>query len=139
MGKRFWISVVVMLALSLGLSFIIHDALLGPDYAQQPSLYRPQPEMQAHFPVMLLAHALYAFGFTWIYLKGREAAKPFLGQGVRYGLAIAVLATIPTYLIYYVVLPLPAALVVKQIVFETIAVVIMGVVLAAITQDRQRA
>lgn len=137
MGKRFWISVVVMWALSLGLGFIVHEALLGQDYAQLPNLYRPEPEMQTHFPFMLLAHALFAFGFTWIYLKGREAAKSFLGQGVRYGLAVAVLATIPTYLIYYVVLPLPSALVAKQIVFQVIAVVIMGVVVAAINREQR--
>lgn len=51
------------------------------------------------FPFMLLAHVFVAVGFVWVYLMGRED-KPFLAQGVRYGVAIAVLTTVPTYLIY---------------------------------------
>jgi len=46
---------------------------------------------------MILAHVFIAVGYTWIYVRGKEA-KPWLGQGVRFGLAVAVLSTIPTYL-----------------------------------------
>jgi hypothetical protein len=45
-----------------------------------------------------------------------------------------VLAVIPTYLIYYAVQPMPGALVAKQIVYELIAMVIMGIVVAWINQ-----
>ena len=51
---------------------------------------RPMPEVWNRFPLMLLAQLLTAVGFTWIYLKGKED-KPWLAQGIRYGLAIAVL------------------------------------------------
>jgi hypothetical protein len=57
---------------------------------------------------MLLAHVFLAVGFVWVYVKGKEN-KPFLIQGIRYGAAIAVLTTIPTYLIYYAVQPRPEA------------------------------
>jgi hypothetical protein len=60
-------------------------------------------------------------------------------QGVRFGLAVAVLTTIPKYLIYFAVQPMPGNIVVKQIVFDTIAMVIMGVACAWINQDRRRA
>jgi len=53
---------------------------------------------------------------------------------LRYGIAIAVLMTIPTYLIYYAVQPIPGALVAKQIVFDTIAALIMGIVVAWTSQ-----
>lgn len=36
----------------------------------------------------------------------------------------------PTYLIYYAVQPMPGALVIKQIVLETVAMLVMGVVVA---------
>jgi hypothetical protein len=78
---------------------------------------------------MILAHVLIAVGFVWIYLRGKEE-KPYLGQGVRFGLAIIVLVTIPTYLIYYAVQPMPGALVFKQIIFDSIATLIMGVTVA---------
>lgn len=64
---------------------------------------------------MTIAHAFIASGFIWIYLKGREAGKPPLGQGLRFGLAVAVLMTIRMYLIYYAVQPWPDAVVVKRI------------------------
>ena len=54
---------------------------------------------------------------------------------MRFGLAIAVLATIPGYLIYFAVQPLPMSLVVKQIVFDTVAMVILGIVAAAVNRD----
>jgi hypothetical protein len=53
-----------------------------------------------------------------------------LGQGLRFGLAVAVLMTIPMYLIYYAVQPTPGALAVKQIMFDTIATVLMGIAVA---------
>jgi len=139
MDKRFWISVVVLFVLSLGLGFVVHGVLLGGEYAKLTNLFRQPPEANAYFPWMLLAHALIAVGFTWIYRKGLEAGKPFLGQGVRFGLAIAVLMTIPIYLIYYAVQPMPGALVAKQIVYDVIAVVVMGIVAAWINQPPRAA
>ena len=133
MNKKAIISVVVMFVMSLCIGFVVHGMLLQPDYLALPSLFRPETDQMQYFPWMLLAHAFIAVGFVWVYLKGREAA-PWLGQGVRFGLAIAVLMTIPTYLIYYAVQPLPGMLVVKQIVFDTIGVVLMGIVVAWINR-----
>jgi hypothetical protein len=83
---------------------------------------------------MLAAHVLAAIGLTWIYRAGRNS-RPWLGQGVRFGLAVAVLTTIPTYLIYFAVQPMPSDLVAKQIVFDCIAMVLMGILTAALNRD----
>jgi cytochrome bd-type quinol oxidase subunit 2 len=133
MTKKFWISVVVMYVLSMALGFLVHGYLLAPEYAKLTNLFRQPADQEAHFAVMLLAHVFIAVGFTWVYLRGREN-KPFLAQGLRYGAAVAVLSTIPTYLIYLAVQPMPEALVVKQIVFDTIAMLAMGVVVAGINK-----
>ncbi len=141
MNKQFWISVAVMFVLAMALGFGVHGVLLHQDYdpLAQAGVFRTPEAAQQYFPFMLLAHLLFAVGFTWIYRQGVDAGKPFLGQGVRFGLGVAVLATIPTYLIYYVVTPLPAVLVVKQIVFDTIAIVLMGVAVAALNQPPKTA
>lgn len=138
MGGRFWISVVVMSVLSLVLGFVIHGMLLHADYAQLPNLLRTQEDAQGFFVWMLLAHLCIGFGITWIYIKGREAGKPALGQGTRFGLAVAVLMTIPMYLIYYAVQPWPGMVVVKQIVYQVAGVLVMGLVVAFINQGRNR-
>jgi len=135
---KFAISTAVLAVMSLLLGFVVHAVLLAPDYHALVGLFRTPEDGQAHFGYMLLAHLLIGLGFTWIYLKGREG-KPFLAQGVRFGLAVAVLATIPTYLIYYAVQPMPGILVVKQIVLDTIAMVLMGIVCAWINQERASA
>ncbi len=134
MDGRFWISVAVMFALSLGLGFVVHGVLLHGDYEQLQNLFRSPDEAQGYFAYMLLAHALIALGFTWIYRQGREAGKPWLGQGVRFGIAVAVLMTIPIYLIYYAVQPMPGPVVAKQIAFDVIAVLIMGIAVAWINR-----
>lgn len=123
------ISVVVIFVLSMALGFVVHGLLLGDDYAQLGSLFRTPEDSQRYFPFMLLAHALFAIGFVWIYRAGRQE-KPFIGQGVRYGLAVALLVTVPMYLIYYTVQPMPAMTVTKQIVFDSISMVVLGVVVA---------
>jgi hypothetical protein len=130
---KFWISAAALAVLSLLLGFVVHATLLAPDYHALGGLFRTPEDGQAHFGYMLLAHLFIGIGFTWVYLKGREA-KPFLAQGVRFGLAVAVLSTIPTYLIYYAVQPMPGDVVAKQIVFDTICMVIMGIVCAWINR-----
>lgn len=129
MQAKFALSVLVALVLSLGLGYVFHARLLGPDYAALPSLFRPPAEQQAYFGYMLLAQAMTAVGFTWIYRQGRED-KPFLAQGLRFGAAIAVLTTVPILLVYYAVQPMPGLLVVKQIACDVVTVLAMGVAVA---------
>ena len=123
--------------MSFVVGFVVHGVVLAPDYANLKAMFRPESEMQGLFAWMLIAHAIFGIAFAWIYQKGREA-KPFLGQGARFGLAVAALAIIPTYLIYYVIQPWPIGVVVKQIILETIGVVLIGIVVAWISEVRAR-
>ncbi len=133
MNKKFLISVVAMFVLSMLIDGVIHAALLKPDYEALGALYRGEQDAQNYLGYMLLAHVFLAIGFAWIYLKGKSGA-PFLMQGLRFGLAVALLMTIPGYLIYFAVQPLPALLVFKQIVMSTVGVLMMGVAVAAINK-----
>ena len=132
MTKKCIISAVVMFVMAWGLSFVVHGLLLGPDYAVTPGM-RPPAEAQKIVYFIILAQAIFGVAFLWIYVQGKED-KPWLAQGLRYGIAIAALTVIPTYLIYHVVTPIALAVVIKQIVFDTIRVVLMGVVLAWINR-----
>ena len=136
MNSKFVISAVIMAVMSLVLGFVVHVWLLGPDYKSLGALFRPEAAQMDFFPFMIVAHILIGVGFTWIYRFGREA-KPFLGQGIRFGLAVAVLTIIPIDLIYYAVQPMPGNVVAKQIIFGTIAMVLMGIVCAWVNQDKR--
>jgi len=132
MGKKCIVSAVVMFIMAWGLSFVVHGVLLSADYSVTQGM-RPPAEAQKLIPYLILAQALFGIAFAWIYVQGKED-KPWLMQGVRFGVAIAFLTVIPTYLIYHVVTPVPLALALKQIVYDTIRVVLMGVVLAWINR-----
>jgi hypothetical protein len=139
MDKRFWICGIVVSAAALLLDFLVHGVLLQADYtALVPSgMYRAPADASAYMPYMLGAHVLIGFGLTWLYRKGVRAGRPAFGQGLRFGAAVAAMSTIPGYLIYYAVQPLPAGLVHKQMLLGTIAMLLLGLLLAWLNPARR--
>jgi len=135
MNKAFVWSVVAVFVTAMILGFVVHGVLLHTQYEKLvPGLFRSEQDAQGYFIYMIVAHVIMAIGITWVYRMGREN-KPWLAQGIRFGIAIALLSTIPIYLIYFAVQPLPSDLVAQQIVFDTIAMVILGIVTAAVNRD----
>lgn len=135
MDKRFFIAWIVVFVAWMAGAFVVHGALLASEYAQLKQLFRPQEEAGSYFPLMILAHVVMAGAFVWIYLRGRED-KPWFAQGLRYGIAIALLTIVPTYTIYYVVQPMPGAMVVRQILFDGALILVLGVLTAWLCRTR---
>jgi hypothetical protein len=130
MNKKFLLAfVAVFVTWFLG-SFVVHGVVLKSDYMGIQNIMRTEADQQRYFPYMILAHVFLAAAFTWIYSRGVEAG-PWLPQGLRYGLAVAFLTIVPTYLIYFCVQPIPSVLVCKQIAFDGIVLLINGVVVSA--------
>ncbi len=125
-----WLAVFVVWMLG---SFAVHGAWLGADYAAMPEMFRSEAESGAYMPYMLVGHILMAGAFVWIYQRGVEAT-PWMWQGIRFGLAIIFLAVVPTYLIYFAVQPMPANMVAKQILGDSILVLVLGVLVAGMNQ-----
>jgi hypothetical protein len=138
MDKKFWISVVVAFVIAMGGAFLVHEMLLKSDYAQISNLMRTEADAQNYFPFMLGAHVIYAIAFAWIYRQGVSSA-PWLTQGIRYGVAVALLTTFPMFLIYYSVQPTPGILATKQIVFDSVVTVINGIAMAFINKSSESA
>lgn len=137
MSARFFIAWAVTFVAWMAGSFVVHHTLLHADYSSVQNLFRSPEEAQNYFHFMILAHALMAGAFVWIYRQGVTAA-PFVGQGLRYGAAVAALCTVPLYLIYYVVQPMPGVIVAKQIVFDTVLVLLLGVLVASLHRGGAR-
>ena len=135
MGKKFWISGIAAVIVTMVLGMIVHGMLLGADYKALGSHMRSEEEQMGMMPFMILAHVSLGFAAAWIYRKGITPGASWLGQGVRFGLAVAFLMTVPMFLIYYSVQPLPGMLVVKQIVGDTICWIVTGIVLAFINKE----
>ena len=134
MNKKFLIAWVVIFVAWFAGSFVVHGILLHDDYMKLSNLFRPEADAQKFFPLMILAHVILAGAFVWIYSRGVEA-KPWCPQGLRFGVAIALLAIVPTYMIYYVVQPMPGMVVVKQTVFDGILMLILGMIVAFIYKE----
>jgi hypothetical protein len=136
MNKKFLVAWLVLFILYMAGGYIVHELLLHDDYAATGLMRAPEDAAKL-FPLMILAHVMLSGAFVWIYARGVEN-KPWLGQGLRYGLAIAFVAAIPLYIIYYVVQPLPQDLVVKQVVFDTICLLVLGSVVAFLYRGQGR-
>jgi hypothetical protein len=135
MDKKFFISWLVLFVCWMAGSFVVHAVLLHADYSNLRNLFRSPEDSQTFFPLMVIAHVFLSGALVWIYSRGVEA-KPWLAQGVRFGLAVAFLTVIPTYLIYYVVQPMPGETVVKQLIFDGALTVLLGVVVAFLYRPR---
>jgi hypothetical protein len=135
--KRFFIAWIVMFVAWMAGSFVVHGTLLQGEYAKlTTTLFRPPADAQKYFPLLLLAHVILTGAFVWIYARGVQAGKPWLGQGLRFGIAAALLTAVPTYTIYYVVQPTPGALAVQQIVYDGILIVLLGLLAGWLHRDR---
>jgi hypothetical protein len=137
MNRRFLIAWVVVFVAWMAGSFIVHGTLLHDEYGRLPGLFRTEADSQALFPLMIAAHVLLAGAFVWIYSRGVEN-RPWLAQGLRFGLAVALLTIVPTYMIYYVVQPMPASLVSRQIVYDGILMLVLGALTAFLYRAEAR-
>ncbi len=123
-----------MTIVSLALGFIVHGALLASDYSALTALFRTPADSQNYMPFMMLAHLLQSFAYTWVYRQGISTREPALAQGIRFGIAMGFITAVPIYLYYYAVQPMPGGLIVKQIIYEFIAVIVKGVAIALLNR-----
>lgn len=128
---RLLIAMIVAFILMAGLGTLIHAFLLASDYNVVATLYRPAASTQ--FPLIFLAYAAYAIAFVWIYSKGVEDKPPVM-QGLTFGFLAWLLAKLPAFVIAYAVSPLPSMLLLKQLGYELLAALILGVVVSLIVR-----
>lgn len=136
MDIRFFVSGFVMAVASLMTGFLVHATLLHAEYMQLPNIYRSDEESMNYFHWMLLAHLMMGFALTWIYRQGIQVGGSTLKQGLRFGIAIACLISIPTYLIYLAVLKIPNELAMKQIIFDVPAIIFLGLLVAFLNRKK---
>jgi hypothetical protein len=109
--------------------FLIHAVLLKADYLPIAGYYRPMGQEKMLF--ISLAYLGFAIGSVWVYAKGFEN-KSWLGQGIRFGIAMWLILAVPSFLIAYAVQPVPTMLMVKQVLFEGVDKILLGILTAAL-------
>jgi hypothetical protein len=127
--KKLVLTIIVIFVVANITGFLIHALLLGPDYMVIKEHYRPQGQEKMIF--ICLAYLAFAIGSVIVYAKGVEA-KPWLGQGIRFGILMWLVLAVPSFFIAYAVQPVPMMLMVKQVLFEGIDKILLGVITAAL-------
>jgi len=129
MDRKFIVTTVVVFVVWMLGSFVVHGLWLGPTYETMTNMMRPIAEQEAMMHFMLIAHLLMSGAFVWIYQRGNEE-KPWLQQGLRFGIAIALLVPIPTFMIYYTVQQTPGTLAISQSIGDSVLVIVVALVTA---------
>lgn len=132
MNVRFLIAGIVGFLISMAGGIVFHGILLHADYTALGPIMRTDAEAAGYLPFMLLSHLIKGLAFAWIYTKGLSPGAPALIQGLKFGIATVFLVTIPLYLVYYSVEPMPGVLVAKQIASDSIVMILMGIVVSMI-------
>lgn len=115
----------VFLAVFL-MDYLINEVLLTDLYHQTASIWRSEMEMRKLLVFMPLGQLLFSFFFTIIFSKGYEGSKSGLGQGLRFGLLVALMIEPATTFTWYAVLPVPSILAVYWFVSGFIELTVMG-------------
>ena len=134
MDKKLLISGFAAFLIFFLCSWLVHGVLVHGDYLRMPNIFRPQSELGGFYPFLALAVSVARVRVRVDYRQGISPDRPWLVQGIRFGIAAALLATVPMYLTYYVILPMEGSTVVKQIVGDSIALIICGVIVAFINR-----
>jgi hypothetical protein len=129
---RLILTIVVIFILSCVFGTLIHSILLKPDYMSVAQLFRAPQDTR--LLSIFVAYLGFAIGSVWMYAHGVED-KPWFGQGIRFGIAVWLVLVVPSFLIAYAVQPLPESLVWKQLGYELVNKLILGVVTAAIVRS----
>lgn len=137
MSKRFVIASIVAFVLLVGTGYLVHGMLLHDAYSHVPWLMRSGDDAAKHFPFIFIAQILAALSLVWIYERGRSD-KPWMGQGLRFGIAAAIFAPVVKFLQYYAVQQEPHSLALHQMLFEGAAMVIVCLGVAFVYRDAGR-
>ena len=127
--KKLVLTIIVIFVVANLTGFFIHAILLAPDYMAVKEHYRPEGQEKMFF--ICLAYLAFAIGSVIVYAKGIEN-KPWLGQGLRFGILMWLVLTVPSFFIAYAVQPVPTMLLVKQVLFEGVDKLLLGAITAAL-------
>jgi len=127
---RLILTIVVIFVLANFAGYFIHAIWLHADYVPVAErLYRPVGQEKLLW--ISLAYLSFAIGSVCVYARGVED-KPWLGQGVRFGILMWLILAVPSFFIAYAVQPVPGILMVKQVLSELIDKIFLGIVTALV-------
>ncbi|MBI2618653.1 MAG: hypothetical protein HYW57_01060 [Ignavibacteriales bacterium] len=135
MNKKVWIGAGVVFVLFAVLDFVVHGVLLSSEYAKMPDLFRPMEEMKMW--IFFVTYAFVAYFFTLIFSKGYE--NKGIAEGVRYGVYVGFMMTVPMAYGTYGSMPITYALALQWFLYGMLEFIICGVALAIVFKPKAAA
>lgn len=132
MGGKFWLAVIVVFIVFAVLQFVAHGLLLSKQYEQTQHLWKEEAVQKRMFFWHFIAEFIFSFFFCFIYTKGFEPGRGFVGQGFRYAIYAGLLVYLPAAITMYAVLAAPGKMLALQGIYNFITVLVSGMVLGAL-------
>lgn len=129
-------AIVAAYIVLMGTNYLIHQVLLMPDYDANPLSHRATEAIMHRFWVMAIGQFLFAALFAYIYARGAEN-KPWVMQGIKYGILMTFFIVIPVSLNEYAVYLIPHIVAIKWMCFEGVQMILLGLVVAGICQGNK--
>ncbi|MDH3245141.1 MAG: DUF1761 domain-containing protein [Saprospiraceae bacterium] len=126
-AQKFIICVVVCFVLIFGTDYLWYEMLMADAFTDPPNMRE-----NLNFPLIMLGVLIFCIVFCYLYPKGVEGNNK-TQQGLRYGILIAFLTTVPMALINYAVYShAPLSEYITDSVFHIVQLGVVGIVLANI-------
>ena len=137
--QKFWIAFIVIFIILEVTNFLIHGTLLSSTYQSEgiKEIFRNMEEMESKMWIMWLTDLIWAFFFTFIFVKGYE--NKGIMEGIKYGIYIGIFVSLVFSYQSYVVYPLPYSLVFQWFIYGLIQCIILGIVAAVIYKPKPAA
>jgi magnesium-transporting ATPase (P-type) len=134
--SKFWIAFVVIFVVLEVTNFLVHGTILSSTYQSEgiKEIFRNMEEMESKMWIMWLTDLIWAFFFTFIFVKGYE--NKGLMEGIKYGIYIGIFVSLVFSYQSYVVYPLPYSLVFQWFIYGLIQCIILGIVAALIYKPK---
>ena len=135
MNKKVWITFIVVFIVYFLLGWLVNEVLLASTYQLLPAdMMRPPDAIMSNLWIIAVSHLFYAFFFTFIFSKGFEN-KGWM-EGVRFGLYVGLMVSVPMAYIAYATQPIPYSLAFQWFIYGTLSNVIIGVVAALVYKPK---
>jgi len=137
MNKKLWTGFIAAFIVYFLLDWVINGVLLKSSYMAEEVAKLMRPEADIQMWIFVVCDLFYAFFFTLIFSKGFE--NKGIMEGVRYGLYVGLMVSLPMAYGTYAVMPIPYTLALQWFLYGLVTNIILGVVLSFIFKPKAAA
>lgn len=128
--NKLWVSFIAVFIAMVIINAVIHSLILGPVYQSEEMKNIWRPDMQSKMWIYYVVYLITSFFFVLIFSKGYTGKGVI--EGLRYGIYIGFLMSVPMAYSTYAMIPIPYSVAVQWFIYSMIQYIILGIIVAAI-------